>query len=100
MSKMSLKNSLLEAFPLFPERPLQLGWAGQLLLGLLSPVIRGPAWALGAARGPDADSGHHDFGVVGLVMGSTQVRLSLTPLVGPWLRGGGAVGRSVFVGAM
>ena len=46
---------------------------------------------VGATRGPDADSRHHDFGVVGLVMGSTQVRLSLTPLVGPWLRGGADV---------
>lgn len=88
MSEMSLKNSLLEAFPLSPEQPPQPGWAGQLWLSLLSPVIRDPEWVLGATRGPDADARHHDFGVVGLVMGSTQVRLSLTPLVGPWLPGG------------
>ena len=97
MSKMSLKNSLLEAFPLSPERPSQLGWAGQLWLSLLSPVIRDPEWVLGAARGPDADSGHHDFGVVGLVMGSTQVRLA-DPSGGPLAKGWSAVGHSVFAG--
>ena len=97
MSKMSLKNSLLEAFPLSPERPSQRGWAGQLWLSLLSPVIRDPEWVLGAARGPDADSGHHDFGVVGLVMGSTQVRLA-DPSGGPLAKGWSAVGHSVFAG--
>lgn len=85
---MLFKNSLLEALPLFPEPPTR-PWLGltsqscQRWLSLLSLVVRGPEWVLGTTRGLGADSGHHGFGVVGLVMGSSEIRLWLTPLLGP-----------------